>query len=189
MARLSTHVLDTARGLPAKGVTIELHRIAGSQRLHVATMITNADGRTDAPMLSGERIETGVYELTFHAGDYLRECGVALKRPSVSGPSCRAIRDRRAGEQLSRTVADLALRLQHVSGILIWNRDDAIPRRSPRSNRTLPSTRDPHRGAGLHYTHLSFRADALRSLRPARLDGAGGYECNGRSRRQYPRIL
>ena len=82
MARLSTHVLDTARGLPAKGVTIELHRVGERERLHLRTMVTNADGRTDAPFLSGERLETGVYELTFHAGDYLRGSGAALAEPA-----------------------------------------------------------------------------------------------------------
>ena len=82
MARLSTHVLDTARGMPAKGVKIELHRMQGGGRVHVTTMVTNADGRTDAPMISGERLEMGVYELIFHAGDYLRGTGAALIEPA-----------------------------------------------------------------------------------------------------------
>ena len=81
MARLSTHVLDTARGVPASGVTIELHSLQNGERQHLKTMVTNADGRTDAPMLSGERLETGVYELTFHAGDYLRSAGATLGDP------------------------------------------------------------------------------------------------------------
>lgn len=81
MARLSTHVLDTARGMPAKGVKIELHRVHGARRAHVTTMVTNAGGRTDAPIISGERLETGVYELIFHAGDYLRGSGATLSEP------------------------------------------------------------------------------------------------------------
>lgn len=81
MARLSTHVLDTARGGPAKGVTIELHRIHNGERLYLKTMVSNADGRTDAPLLTGERLEIGVYELTFRAGDYLRGSGAALADP------------------------------------------------------------------------------------------------------------
>jgi 5-hydroxyisourate hydrolase len=81
MARLSTHVLDTARGVAAQGVAIELHRIDGPQRVAVATAITNADGRTDQPLLHGDTIPTGVYELTFHAGDYLRRAGVVLTDP------------------------------------------------------------------------------------------------------------
>ena len=81
MARLSTHVLDTTRGRPAAGLTIDLHRVEAGTRLHVCTVTTNADGRTDAPLLSGDTIPTGVYELTFHAGDYLRADGVALVEP------------------------------------------------------------------------------------------------------------
>ena len=81
MARLSTHVLDTARGVPAAGVRIELHAVRDGTRHRVAAATTNADGRTDAPLLSGDRIETGVYELTFYAGEYLRRAGAALTQP------------------------------------------------------------------------------------------------------------
>lgn len=70
MARLSTHVLDTSRGIPAQGVRVEVHRVDGASRHAVAEATTNAQGRTDAPLLSGERIEPGVYELTFHVGSY-----------------------------------------------------------------------------------------------------------------------
>jgi 5-hydroxyisourate hydrolase len=83
MARLSTHVLDTSRGTPAAGVVIELHRISGGERHPVATAASNADGRTDAPLLSGDRIDRGVYELVFHAGDYFRNAGVTLPSPPV----------------------------------------------------------------------------------------------------------
>jgi|SRR6185295_6034761 len=81
MARLSTHVLDTARGIPAEGVTVDLHHLRNGERLHVKTMITNVDGRTNAPLLSADLIETGVYELTFHAGRYLRTTGALLANP------------------------------------------------------------------------------------------------------------
>jgi 5-hydroxyisourate hydrolase len=81
MARLSTHVLDTSRGTPAAGVRIELHVVENGERRRVAVATTNADGRTDAPLLSGERLETGVYELTFHAGDYYRSTGTPLTEP------------------------------------------------------------------------------------------------------------
>lgn len=69
MGRLTTHVLDTALGKPAAGIRIELFR----DGIHIAEAMTNADGRTDAPMLSP--LETGEYELLFHAGDYLRRTG------------------------------------------------------------------------------------------------------------------
>jgi 5-hydroxyisourate hydrolase len=81
MARLSTHVLDTARGVPARGVIVDLHVVRGSDRQHIRTLTTNEDGRPGEPVLSGDRIETGVYELTFHAGEYFRACGVALSEP------------------------------------------------------------------------------------------------------------
>lgn len=81
MARLSTHVLDTARGLPASGMRIELHRLRAGVRTPVTAAVTNADGRTDTPLLAGERLETGVYELTFYAGEYYRRTGVTLPDP------------------------------------------------------------------------------------------------------------
>jgi 5-hydroxyisourate hydrolase len=77
---LTTHVLDTARGLPAVGVRITLFRIDGG-RLKVAETVTNADGRTDVPILPKEAFETGTYELVFEAGDYLRATGQAGSAP------------------------------------------------------------------------------------------------------------
>ncbi|HTI35760.1 MAG TPA: hydroxyisourate hydrolase [Miltoncostaea sp.] len=64
--RLTTHVLDTAHGRPAAGVAVTLRR-AGEV---VAEAVTNADGRTDAPLLEGADLVAGVYELTFAVGDY-----------------------------------------------------------------------------------------------------------------------
>ena len=81
MAKLSTHVLDTARGVPAAGLQIALHRVESSGRVHVTTAVTNPDGRTTEPLLSGGEIATGIYELTFHAGAYLRALGVDLADP------------------------------------------------------------------------------------------------------------
>jgi 5-hydroxyisourate hydrolase len=81
VARLSTHVLDVARGKPAQGVVVELHILHGKGRRHVTTAATNADGRTAEPLLSSESMETGTYELTFHAGDFFRAQGVSLPDP------------------------------------------------------------------------------------------------------------
>ena len=81
MARLSTHVLDTARGVPAAGVKVQLHILRGDERGIVATATTNADGRTDAPLLSQDRLHTGVYELSFYIGDYFRRAGTTLTDP------------------------------------------------------------------------------------------------------------
>jgi 5-hydroxyisourate hydrolase len=68
MAHISTHVLDTARGLPAAGIRVELRGAAKT---------TNAGGRTDEPLLTANSLEPGTYEITFHVGDYLRAQGHA----------------------------------------------------------------------------------------------------------------
>jgi len=77
MARLSTHVLDISRGKPAEGITIDLCFGAAL----IKSAVTNMDGRTDEPLVSADRLETGVYELIFHAGDYFRRTGVGLSDP------------------------------------------------------------------------------------------------------------
>ncbi|MCF8512178.1 MAG: hydroxyisourate hydrolase [Rhodobacteraceae bacterium] len=76
--RLSTHVLDTARGKPAAGVKIALYAVAGESRRKIKEVVTNHDGRTDEPMLQGDGLQVGSYELVFHAGDYLRASGQAV---------------------------------------------------------------------------------------------------------------
>jgi 5-hydroxyisourate hydrolase len=80
--RLTTHVLDTASGKPAAGLSIALYRIDGGTRRHLKTVLTNADGRCDAPLLEGAAFATGEYELVFKAGDYLRAQGTALPEPA-----------------------------------------------------------------------------------------------------------
>lgn len=75
--RLSTHVLDTALGRPAAGVKIILYRVSGNSHAKLKEVVTNADGRTDAPMLTGADLKPGQYELVFCAGDYLRASGQA----------------------------------------------------------------------------------------------------------------
>jgi 5-hydroxyisourate hydrolase len=80
--RLTTHVLDTASGKPAAGLTIALYRLSGDGRALIKTVTTNADGRCDQPLLQGEEFATGEYELVFSAGDYLRASGVSLPEPA-----------------------------------------------------------------------------------------------------------
>ena len=81
MGRLTTHVLDTATGKPAAGLAVELYRLGKQEeRLTVAT--TNTDGRVDRPLLEGPALVVGVYELRFHAGDYLRTSGATLSDPA-----------------------------------------------------------------------------------------------------------
>ena len=75
MGRLSTHVLDTAKGKPAAGVKIMLYRVSGQSHRKLKEVVTNADGRSDGPLLEGDKLEPGIYELVFCAGSYLRESG------------------------------------------------------------------------------------------------------------------
>jgi 5-hydroxyisourate hydrolase len=81
MGRLSTHVLDTHSGRPAEGVAIDLVTMEASAQRALKTVRTNADGRTDEPLLTGD-LPTGVYELRFHIGDYFRGRGVDLPEPA-----------------------------------------------------------------------------------------------------------
>ena len=78
---LTTHVLDTARGVPASGVLVEAHILRGNERTPIGNATTNAQGRTDTPLAAGDRFERGVYELTFHVGDYFRRAGVTTTDP------------------------------------------------------------------------------------------------------------
>ena len=78
---VTTHVLDAGRGCPAAGMRIELFRIEGEGRRLVREVVTNADGRTDAPVIPKGEVETGVWELVFHAGAYLDAAGVAGEGP------------------------------------------------------------------------------------------------------------
>ncbi len=80
--RLSTHVLDTHSGRPAAGVRIELYEIGASATALLTEAVTNADGRTDAPLLSGAPLRIGRYELRFHIGDYFARSGVSLPKPA-----------------------------------------------------------------------------------------------------------
>ena len=81
MGRLSTHVLDTANGKPARGIAIELFAIEGEQRRSILQTTTNADGRTDAPLMINEAFHTGTYELVFAVGAYFRALGTATADP------------------------------------------------------------------------------------------------------------
>lgn len=75
MGKLSTHVLDNAAGRPAAGVRIELWSLDSGEPLLVKSSVTNADGRTDEPLLSGDEMRAGSYRITFSVGNYYREQG------------------------------------------------------------------------------------------------------------------
>ncbi len=78
---LTTHVLDTARGVPAAGLRITLYDLSGDAPSLLAEMVTNDDGRTDSPILPKGQMRAGRYELVFDAGDYLRASGTAGPEP------------------------------------------------------------------------------------------------------------
>jgi 2-oxo-4-hydroxy-4-carboxy-5-ureidoimidazoline decarboxylase len=79
--RLSTHVLDTVVGRPAAGLRLELSEIGASEEALLAEAVTNADGRTDAPLLAGAPLRIGRYRLDFHVGDYF-----AAQRTAAADP-------------------------------------------------------------------------------------------------------
>jgi len=79
VGKLTTHVLDTARGLPASGMRIRLLR--ADTRETIRDVRTDADGRCDAPLLEGPSLDPGKYALVFSAGDYFRSQGVTLADP------------------------------------------------------------------------------------------------------------
>jgi 2-oxo-4-hydroxy-4-carboxy-5-ureidoimidazoline decarboxylase len=78
---LSTHVLDTARGRPAAGVALSLHEIGGEGASEILATRTNADGRTDAPLIAGQPLRIGTYELRFEVGAYFAASAAAAEPP------------------------------------------------------------------------------------------------------------
>ena len=80
MGRLTTHILDTSHGSPAQGVDVRLFALGDAREL-VASATTNEDGRTPRPLLDGELLATGTYELEFDVGAYFRERGMQLAEP------------------------------------------------------------------------------------------------------------
>lgn len=81
MGKLSTHVLDTTQGRPGAGVRIELYAIGAGGRTLLKTETTNQDGRCGAPLIEGDAMQPGQYELVFFAGDYFAAQGLSLPEP------------------------------------------------------------------------------------------------------------
>ncbi len=84
MGRLTTHVLDTASGVPAAGVDVRAYRL-GNERQLVASAVTNADGRTEQPLLADEAFTDGEYELEFDVGAYFDAFGTDPGNPPFLG--------------------------------------------------------------------------------------------------------
>ena len=81
MAKLSTHILDTVHGAPAAGVLVELFSVDGASARLIVSTRTNADGRTDKPLLEGDAVKAGLYRIVFHIGDHFRAKGLKLAEP------------------------------------------------------------------------------------------------------------
>jgi len=81
MAKLTTHVLDIASGTPAAGMRVELSTMRGGGAPAPVSVITNADGRSQSPLLEGAEFGAGRYVLTFHVAAYFRSLGVNLPDP------------------------------------------------------------------------------------------------------------
>ena len=75
MGRLSTHVLDTAGGIPAAGMRVDLQRGAAAAAVTLKSVVANTDGRVDGPLLEGPELSPGTYQLVFHVGEYFRGRG------------------------------------------------------------------------------------------------------------------
>ena len=89
MGRLTTHVLNTALGLPGAGIPVSVYRVEGTgdnavrQRLH--SVVTNKNGRCDEPLLEGDALTVGVYELVFRLTEYFAANGQVLPTPPFVG--------------------------------------------------------------------------------------------------------
>jgi len=81
MGKLTTHVLDTANGRPGAGIKVELFALSGDTRRALKTTLTAAAGRCDQPLLEGDALVTGEYELVFSAGDYFASIGTKVPEP------------------------------------------------------------------------------------------------------------
>ena len=84
MGQLTTHILDTANGIPAAGVDIRLFGLDGGRELKAAA-VTNTDGRCEHPLLMDELLVAGEYELEFDIGEYFRGRGAELDDPAFLG--------------------------------------------------------------------------------------------------------
>jgi len=81
MGQLTTHVLDTAAGVPAAAMVVRLYRIDAGAPTRLATIVLNHDGRADAPLLAGPALLAGHYRLVFGVGAYFRGRAVQLPEP------------------------------------------------------------------------------------------------------------
>jgi 5-hydroxyisourate hydrolase len=82
MGRLTTHVLDTVSGRPGSAMRLALYRVDGPDRTLLKEAVTNEDGRVDQPLLEGDAMGRGTYELVFQVGHYFKLQGADLPNPA-----------------------------------------------------------------------------------------------------------
>ena len=82
MGFLTTHVLDTAQGVPGSNMSVSLYRIANGQRELLNQQMTNSDGRCDGPLLKDDAFVVGIYELEFGVSDYFTQAKVSQPSPA-----------------------------------------------------------------------------------------------------------
>lgn len=86
MGQLTTHVLDTAHGKPGAGITVAVYKVErGRERSLLREAETNADGRCDRPLLEGEELQTGTYEIVFRMAGYFAGTDATLPDPPFVG--------------------------------------------------------------------------------------------------------
>ncbi len=85
MGKLTTHVLDTARGCPAAGMGVALYRLEPHGAVLLQRVTLNHDGRTDRPLLEGDALVGGRYRLVFGVSAYFRQAGAVLEEPAFLG--------------------------------------------------------------------------------------------------------
>ena len=85
MGRLTTHVLDTALGLPGAGISVSVFRVEGNERQLLHSVVTNQNGRCDEPLLEGAAFVAGVYELVFNLTEYFAATRQSLPNPPFVG--------------------------------------------------------------------------------------------------------
>ena len=82
MGKLTTHVLDTANGCPAAGMAVRLYRFDAEGPKWLRSLVLNADGRADGPVLEGAAFTAGRYRLVFEVAAYFRARGATLPEPA-----------------------------------------------------------------------------------------------------------
>jgi 5-hydroxyisourate hydrolase-like protein (transthyretin family) len=110
---LTTHMLDTMNGIPAEGVKIDFSVLEGETYRLIATMRTNADGRTPAPLLNADTMKVGRYQLILRRGVF-RQARRGASRSAIRRSRRHPVRDHRCRRALSRAAARLALELHHL---------------------------------------------------------------------------